>query len=175
MVDEFDLALSAGPARTVCSRSCTPPLPVIFAAGADIAEMVDRDADAAHCAESMRGSSTGSRRIRGRASPSSTARPTAAAANWRWPATCGSRHLEARFAQPELGLGILAGAGANWRLPQTAGLPIARRMLYVGEVLSAEQALTAGLVDACILPKACWARRPRWPNGWPADPGRRWS
>ena len=54
----------------------------------------------------------------------------------------------ARFAQPELGLGIVAGAGANWRLPQTAGLPTARRMLYLGEVLTADQALATGLVDA---------------------------
>jgi RimJ/RimL family protein N-acetyltransferase len=54
----------------------------------------------------------------------------------------------ARFAQPELGLGIVAGAGANWRLPQTVGLPMARRMLYTGEVVDADAALAAGLLDA---------------------------
>ena len=58
----------------------------------------------------------------------------------------------AKFAQPELGLGILAGAGANWRLPQAVGLPLARRMLYAGEVLDADAALTAGLVDAVHPP-----------------------
>jgi enoyl-CoA hydratase len=51
------------------------------------------------------------------------------------------------FGQPELSLGILAGAGANWRLAQLAGLGTARRMLYAGARLSAEEALRAGLVD----------------------------
>jgi enoyl-CoA hydratase len=58
----------------------------------------------------------------------------------------------ARFAQPELNLGILAGAGANWRLPQLVGVARARRMLYLGETLDAEAALAAGLVDAVSEP-----------------------
>ncbi|HEY4410082.1 MAG TPA: enoyl-CoA hydratase-related protein, partial [Acidimicrobiia bacterium] len=60
----------------------------------------------------------------------------------------------ARFAQPELNLGILAGAGANWRLAQLVGLPRARRMLYLGETLDAGTALAAGLVDAVHEPDA---------------------
>ena len=52
------------------------------------------------------------------------------------------------FGQPELSLGILAGAGANWRLRQLIGLGPARRMLYLGHKLNGEQALDAGLVDA---------------------------
>ena len=54
---------------------------------------------------------------------------------------------KAFFAQPELSLGILAGAGANWRLAQAAGQQVARRMLYAGARLSAAEARTAGLVD----------------------------
>jgi enoyl-CoA hydratase len=53
----------------------------------------------------------------------------------------------ARFAQPELQLGIVAGAGANWRLAQIVGLPVARRMLLAGEALSAQEAQSAGLID----------------------------
>ncbi|MBX9246808.1 enoyl-CoA hydratase/isomerase family protein, partial [Actinotalea ferrariae] len=53
-----------------------------------------------------------------------------------------------RFGQPEPSLGIVAAAGAHWRLPQAVGLPLARRMLYTGEVLDADAALAAGLVDA---------------------------
>jgi enoyl-CoA hydratase len=60
----------------------------------------------------------------------------------------------ARFAQPELSLGILAGAGANWRLAQLVGLGQARRMLYTGEVLDAERAVAAGLVDSLHEPEA---------------------
>jgi enoyl-CoA hydratase len=59
----------------------------------------------------------------------------------------------ARFAQPELNLGILAGAGANWRLAQLVGLARARRMLYLGETLDAAGALAAGLVDAVHEPE----------------------
>ncbi|HYZ55171.1 MAG TPA: enoyl-CoA hydratase-related protein, partial [Streptosporangiaceae bacterium] len=62
---------------------------------------------------------------------------------------CDFRLATARavFAQPELSLGILAGAGANWRLAQLAGLAVARRMLYTGARLDASAALQAGLVD----------------------------
>jgi enoyl-CoA hydratase/carnithine racemase len=60
----------------------------------------------------------------------------------------------ARFAQPELNLGILAGAGANWRLAQLVGLAQARRMLYLGETLDAGAARAAGLVDAVHEPEA---------------------
>ena len=51
------------------------------------------------------------------------------------------------FSQPELGLGILAGAGANWRLAQLVGLGLARRLLYAGERLTGDEAHSAGLVD----------------------------
>ncbi|HEY7175396.1 MAG TPA: enoyl-CoA hydratase/isomerase family protein [Micromonosporaceae bacterium] len=53
----------------------------------------------------------------------------------------------ARFAQPEPSLGILAGAGANWRLPALVGVGLARRMLYAGDIVEADEALAAGLVD----------------------------
>ncbi len=51
------------------------------------------------------------------------------------------------FGQPELSLGILAGAGANWRLRELVGLGTARRMLFLGHKLDGEQAHSAGLVD----------------------------
>jgi len=51
------------------------------------------------------------------------------------------------FGQPELGLGILAGAGANWRLRQLVGLGLARRMLYTGLRIDGTEALAAGLID----------------------------
>src|SRR3984893_9819962 len=50
---------------------------------------------------------------------------------------------KAFFAQPELSLGILAGAGANWRLAQAVGQQVARRMLYTGARLSAAGASAA--------------------------------
>jgi enoyl-CoA hydratase len=56
----------------------------------------------------------------------------------------------ARFALPEPSLGIMAGAGANWRLAALVGLGMARRMLYTGDVVDADTALTAGLVDRVV-------------------------
>lgn len=59
----------------------------------------------------------------------------------------------ARFAQPEPSLGIIAGAGGNWRLSQLTGIGVARRMLYLGETLDASAALAVGLVDRLVPPE----------------------
>ncbi len=120
--------------------------PGIFAAGADIAELRERDADAALLAINA-----------GLFEKLEAHRwPTIAAVDG--PALGGGCELalacdfriasgRASFGQPELSLGILAGAGGNWRLAQAAGQQVARRMLYAGARLTATQALAAGLVD----------------------------
>lgn len=56
----------------------------------------------------------------------------------------------ARFGQPEPRLGLVPGAGAHWRLPQLVGTGIARRMLLAGDVLAADEAYSAGLVDRLV-------------------------
>jgi enoyl-CoA hydratase len=53
----------------------------------------------------------------------------------------------ARFASPEPGLGIMAGAGGNHRLSNLAGLAVARRMIYAGDLVEAADALACGLLD----------------------------
>ena len=120
--------------------------PGMFAAGADIAELRDRDADAALLAINA-----------GVFEKLEAHRwPTIAVVDG--PALGGGCELalacdfriashNAYFGQPELSLGILAGAGGNWRLAQTAGQQVARRMLFAGARLSAAEALAAGLVD----------------------------
>ena len=120
--------------------------PGIFAAGADIAELRERDADAALLAINA-----------GLFEKLEAHRwPTIAAVDG--PALGGGCELalacdfriaspRAYFAQPELSLGILAGAGGNWRLAQAAGQQVARRMLYAGARLTAAEAVTAGLAD----------------------------
>ncbi len=174
MVDQIDAALIASPPGTVCADRALHH-PGVFAAGADIAEMVDRDADAA-----LRGINAGLfDRLEAHRWPSiAVIDGPAYGGGCELALACDLRIASphARFAQPELGLGIIAGAGANWRLPQTAGLQTARRMLYAGDVLDAEQALAAGLVDA-IHPAESIAgcRRSRWPTGSPADPGEHWN
>ena len=146
MVGEIDQVIAQA-RREPCVLIVYSTTPGIFAAGADIAEMVDRNSDAA-----LRGINSG---LFDRLEAHRW--PTIAAVDG--PAYGGGCELtlacdlriaspRAKFAQPELSLGIVAGAGANWRLPQTVGLPTARRMLYTGDVLDADAALSAGLVDA---------------------------
>ena len=146
MVDQLDLALLQA-RREPCVLIVHSTTPGIFAAGADIAEMVDRDAAAA-----LRGINAGLfDRLEAHPWPSiAVIDGPAFGGGCELTLACDLRIASptARFAQPELGLGILAGAGANWRLPQTAGLQIARRMLYLGEVVNSDQALTAGLIEA---------------------------
>lgn len=55
------------------------------------------------------------------------------------------------FAQPEPGLGIIAGAGACWRLRELVGASVAKQVLLGGYRLDAEAALRHGLA-AQIIP-----------------------
>jgi enoyl-CoA hydratase len=57
----------------------------------------------------------------------------------------------ARFGQPELGLGIIPGAGATQRLPRVVGMGWAKHLVLTGEIIDAKQALELGLVTA-IMP-----------------------
>jgi enoyl-CoA hydratase len=56
----------------------------------------------------------------------------------------------ARFGQPELGLGIIPGAGATQRLPRIVGLGWAKHLVLTGEIIDAKQALAIGLVTAVM-------------------------
>jgi enoyl-CoA hydratase/carnithine racemase len=145
MAGEFAAAL-ADARQQPCVLVVHSVTPGIFAAGADIAELRERDADAALLAINA-----------GLFDQLEAHRwPVIAAVDG--PALGGGCELalacdlrvasgSALFAQPELSLGILAGAGGNWRLAQAAGQQTARRMLYAGARLSAAEALAAGLVD----------------------------
>jgi enoyl-CoA hydratase/carnithine racemase/RimJ/RimL family protein N-acetyltransferase len=151
MVDEIDrtlLEIRREPSILVV-YSTTPG---VFVAGADIAELVERDADAA-----LRSINAGLfDRIEAHRWPTiAVIDGPAFGGGCELALACDLRvgSPRAKFAQPELGLGILAGSGANWRLPQAVGLPLARRMLYAGEVLDADAALAAGLVDAVHPPE----------------------
>ncbi|HEU5268242.1 MAG TPA: enoyl-CoA hydratase/isomerase family protein, partial [Jatrophihabitans sp.] len=150
LVDEFSAALAElrhDPAVLVV-HSTTPGM---FVSGADIAELIDRDAEIG-----LRGVlATLLDALEAHRWPTVAAIDGAAfGGGCELALACDMRIASerSRFAQPELGLGILAGAGGNWRLAQTVGLPIARRMLYAGEILDAGEALRAGLVDQVHRP-----------------------
>ena len=56
----------------------------------------------------------------------------------------------ARFGQPEVGLGIVPGAGATYRLPRPVGLGKARELIFTGRILDAAEALSIGLVNRVV-------------------------
>jgi 3-hydroxyacyl-CoA dehydrogenase len=55
-----------------------------------------------------------------------------------------------RLAQPEVKLGIIPGAGGTQRLPRLIGMEPALEMILSGEPVTAEQALSLGLLDAVV-------------------------
>jgi len=143
--DAFAAALDDA-RRQPCVLIVHSTTPGIFAAGADIAELRDRDADAALLAINA----GLFEKLEAHRWPTIAAIDGAAlGGGCELALACDLRVAsdQAFFAQPELSLGIIAGAGANWRLAQAAGQQVARRMLYAGARLSAAEALTAGLVD----------------------------
>jgi enoyl-CoA hydratase/carnithine racemase len=66
----------------------------------------------------------------------------------------------ARFGQPELGLGIIPGAGATQRLPRIVGLGHAKHLVLTGEIIDAHRAREIGLVSA-VVPQAALLQKAR--------------
>ena len=54
----------------------------------------------------------------------------------------------AKFGQPEVGLGITPGFSGTVRLPRLIGQGMAKEMIYTGKVIRADEALRIGLVNA---------------------------
>jgi len=57
---------------------------------------------------------------------------------------------KASFGFPETGIGIYPGLGGTQRLPRRIGLPLAKYLVYTGQILGAKQAAEIGLVDAVV-------------------------
>lgn len=149
-VEAFHDALAQA-AREPCVLVVHSTTPGVFAAGADIAELRERSAD-----DALRAINAGlfARLAAHRWPTVAVVDGPALGGGCELALACDLRLATPRasFGQPELSLGILAGAGANARLPQLVGLAQARRMLYLGEQLDAARALQAGLVDAVHAP-----------------------
>ncbi len=56
----------------------------------------------------------------------------------------------ARFGQPEVGLGIIPGAGATYRLPRLVGMGMARELIFSGRIIDAAEAKAIGLVNRVV-------------------------
>jgi enoyl-CoA hydratase len=125
-----------------------------FVAGADIAEMVNKDSAAA-MAFSQLGQKVFSRlesldqiviaAINGFALGGGL--ELAMACDFRIAAT------NAKFGQPEVNLGLIPGYAGTQRLPRLAGLANALFILTTGEMITSEEALRMGLVQKTVDPE----------------------
>ncbi|MDD3652974.1 MAG: enoyl-CoA hydratase-related protein [Desulfotomaculaceae bacterium] len=59
---------------------------------------------------------------------------------------------KAKFGQPEVSLGIIAGFGATQRLARLVNPGIAKEMLFTGDIYNAQDALRIGLVNKVVPP-----------------------
>lgn len=59
---------------------------------------------------------------------------------------------KARFGQSEINLGLIPGWGGTQLLPKLVGVAKAKEMTMTGAILSAEEALRAGLVNKVVAP-----------------------
>lgn len=56
----------------------------------------------------------------------------------------------AKFGQPEVGLGIIPGFGGTQRLARLVGPAKAKELIFTGQTISAEEAYTIGLVNKVV-------------------------
>lgn len=59
----------------------------------------------------------------------------------------------AKFGQPEVGLGIIPGFSGTVRLSRLVGMGMAKQLIYTGKAIKADEALRIGLVNA-VVPQA---------------------
>ncbi|MFI6322131.1 enoyl-CoA hydratase/isomerase family protein [Nonomuraea sp. NPDC050556] len=138
--------------HTVCDLLERQPKPLLltggdgfFAAGADIAELLERRRDHA-----LRGiNSTLFERIRRLPMPTIAAVDGYAlggGAELAYACDIRIASTSAVFGNPEPSLGIIPGAGACWRLKELVGEPLAKMVLLAGHRIDSDEALRARLV-----------------------------
>ena len=123
----------------------------MFAAGADIGELLHRGVDDALAGINM----TVFQRIHRLPMPTIAAVDGYALGGGAELAyACDLRVITDRavFGQPEAGLGILAAAGGTWRLRSLVGEAVAKEMLFCDRRLDAQEALRLGLVSQVTTP-----------------------
>ncbi len=64
----------------------------------------------------------------------------------------------ARFGQPEVLLGVIPGGGGTQRLARLVGPSVAKDLICSGRQVSAQEALSIGLVNEVVEPEALLAR-----------------
>ena len=137
--------------------------PKVFAAGADVKEMVEWSLpDALRRTSALQAAFT---------AVASVPQPTIAAitgfalgGGCELALCCDFRVAgdNARLGQPEILLGIIPGAGGTQRLPRLIGTARAKEMILSGRFVSADEAERIGLVDKGVAPDDVYSAAREW-------------
>jgi enoyl-CoA hydratase/carnithine racemase len=76
----------------------------------------------------------------------------------------------AKLGQPEIGLGLIPGAGGTQRLTRLVGTSKAKDLIYSGRFVGAAEALAIGLVDKVVPPDGVYEAALEWAEQFAAGP-----
>jgi enoyl-CoA hydratase/carnithine racemase len=76
----------------------------------------------------------------------------------------------AKLGQPEIGLGVIPGAGGTQRLARLVGPAKAKDLVYSGRFVGAAEALAIGLVDKVVPPDDVYAAAQEWAGQFTSGP-----
>ncbi len=69
---------------------------------------------------------------------------------------------KARFGQPEINLGLIPGACGTQRLARIIGMAKAKELIYLGDMIKADEALRLGLVNKVVPPESLMDEAMEW-------------
>jgi enoyl-CoA hydratase/carnithine racemase len=77
---------------------------------------------------------------------------------------------DSQMGQPEILLGVIPGAGGTQRLPRLIGAGRAKDLIYSGRFVAAEEALRIGLVDKVVPPADVYSKAVEWAERYARGP-----
>jgi enoyl-CoA hydratase len=69
---------------------------------------------------------------------------------------------KSRFGQPEINLGLIPGACGTQRLPRLVGVAKAKELIFLGDMIKADEALNLGLVNKVVPPESLMDEAMEW-------------
>lgn len=135
----------------------------VFAAGADIKEMVDLSyTDMVHRSTALQNAFTAVARIPKPVVAAVTGYALGGGCELALCADVRFAATDASLGQPEILLGIIPGAGGTQRLTRLIGASRAKDLIFTGRFVAAEEALCIGLVDRLCPPEQVYAEAVAW-------------
>ena len=77
---------------------------------------------------------------------------------------------DSQLGQPEILLGVIPGAGGTQRLPRLVGVGRAKDIIYSGRFVAADEALAIGLVNEVVTPDRVYATAIEWAERYATGP-----